>query len=320
MVFTYVNGRCGNQLFYYAISRAIDEKYTGGCSELVFDERQVNILHTKDGDGFEDSLNYFSTKKYLTVDESLLKVILKTGDLSQKLLYGVYSIAFHVMKDKRSGFFMHFNSILWKHGLFIMHPFHTEALKNFRLPDQMKKKNYYVAGPFEKSSLFNDIRQQLLEELSSKKEVLANRELYNTICNTNSVCISIRRGDYESNAKARKTFSICDKTYFERSIAEIRNRVENPVFIMFSDDIEWVKKNIDIEGVVLYETGIDPVWEKLRLMSGCKHFIISNSTFSWWAQWLSRNEEKIVVSPDIWYRPNVKWPLLEKSFIQIPIN
>ena len=317
MVFTYMNGRCGNHLFYYAISRAVDEKYTGGNSKLIFDLRQVNRLHKEDGDGFEDSLRFFQTKEYKAVNKSLLKEVLKTGDLLQKFWYSIYSIAYHIKKNKRSVFFLKLMNRLWKQGLFIMHPFDLGALKRFELPEKLKKKNYYIAGPFEKSSLFNNVREQLLSELQAKAVIDDNKDLYDAICNTNSVCISIRRGDYETNPVFKKTFSICDKTYFENAIAEIQKRVDNPIWVLFSDDIEWAKHNINIEGTVYYETGKDPVWEKLRLMSACKHFIISNSTFSWWAQWLSTSENKVVVSPEIWYRPNVRWPLLEDQFVKI---
>ena len=63
-----------------------------------------------------------------------------------------------------------------------------------------------------------------------------------------------------------------------------------------------------------YESGKDPVWEKLRLMSLCKHFVISNSSFSWWAQYLSTNEDKIVYAPKQWYVDGRKADIFEKSW------
>ena len=98
----------------------------------------------------------------------------------------------------------------------------------------------------------------------------------------------------------------------------MKEKLENPTFIFFSDDINWVKENIKIgECVCYYERGVDPVWEKLRLMYSCKHFIISNSSFSWWAQYLSRNENKIVISPNRWYNDGRTADLLDESFIKI---
>ena len=87
---------------------------------------------------------------------------------------------------------------------------------------------------------------------------------------------------------------------------------------MFSDDIQWVKDNIkDLDIEMYYEDGNDTLDEKLRLMYSCKHFIISNSTFSWWAQFLSRNNEKIVISPDRWYKQDISATLINDEWIKI---
>ena len=57
---------------------------------------------------------------------------------------------------------------------------------------------------------------------------------------------------------------------------------------------------MSIDGECYFETEGNPIWEKIRLMSACKHFIIHNSTFSWWAQHLSSNTDKIVLAPVKW--------------------
>ena len=80
----------------------------------------------------------------------------------------------------------------------------------------------------------------------------------------------------------------------------MKEKIDNPLFVVFSDDIEWVKENMDFGASAIYEDGTDPLYEKIRLMSSCKHFIISNSTFSWWVQYLSTNKKKIVIAPKKW--------------------
>ena len=110
-----------------------------------------------------------------------------------------------------------------------------------------------------------------------------------------------RRGDFLLE-KFRKQFYICTPEYFEKAIDEIDKRVEEPQFVVFSDDVDWCKKNMKFPKETVFESGNDPIWEKIRLMYSCKNFIISNSTFSWWAQFLSRNQKKVVIAPKEWNR------------------
>jgi len=107
---------------------------------------------------------------------------------------------------------------------------------------------------------------------------------------------------------------------FQKAIAAIKEHVKQPVFFFFSDDINWVKNNIICNDECYFEDNCNPIWECLRLMYSCKHFIISNSTFSWWGQYLSRNENKLVVAPSIWYNiENETAHLLEDNWIKIDI-
>ena len=98
----------------------------------------------------------------------------------------------------------------------------------------------------------------------------------------------------------RKNLYVCTPEYFENAIKLMQKKVPKAKFFVFSDDVEWCKNNMNFPKGTMYESGTDPVWEKLRLMYSCKHYIISNSTFSYWAQYLSRNDKKIVIAPKSW--------------------
>lgn len=184
-----------------------------------------------------------------------------------------------------------------------------------------KSQRVICKGCFEIPSLLEHIKPILIKEFTPKFPPMENNVgLYDVINKSNSVCVSVRRGDFVDE-RHRSSFFVCDKKYFESAIHLAKELVRDPVFIFFSDDIDWVKKNISVEAPSFYESGNDPVWEKLRLMYNCKHFIISNSTFSWWAQYLSRNtKDKVVISPDHWFNVYTGFPspLIADYFVKIP--
>ena len=134
---------------------------------------------------------------------------------------------------------------------------------------------------------------------------LKNAIFEECISNSESVCISIRGGNY-LNPKVKKSLFVCDRIYFIEAVKRICSLTNNPKFFIFSDDLKWVKEYICLEKEFpnlsfQYEDGTDDVSEKIRLMSMCKHFIISNSTFSWWAQYLGNYNNKIVIAPNKWF-------------------
>lgn len=181
-----------------------------------------------------------------------------------------------------------------------------------------KISNVFVQGSFEHVRYFEGMRSVLCREFTPRHAPLPeNAALYEAIAKGNSVCLAVRRGDFMT-AENRKTFYVCDLTYFQRAVDYMQAHVERPVFIVFSNDIEWVKANLKIRGEVHYESGHDPVWETFRLMSSCRHFIISNSTLHWWAQWKGEAKDKIVVAPDRWYNAE-GWTehLMLPSFVRI---
>ena len=94
-----------------------------------------------------------------------------------------------------------------------------------------------------------------------------------------------------------------------------RTEVENT-----HEDIEWIRKNYQFPAETTFVDENNRDYQELQLMCSCKHFILANSTFSWWAQHLSTNKESIVCAPDSWDRqfPLESEDIYENSWIIIP--
>lgn len=305
-------GRLGNQMFQYATLRAMQEKYYN--NEMInMNFKIVRKLGLKE-DGFDNQLEMFKLKKDKICFDQEVKMSIR-----QRMFYYAYLFFLKLIRVfsenkkneiNRNKFERKIQEKYNNLGLFL----YSYGFYDFK---KSKEKEKIFKGYFESAKFFNDIRNELLEEFEPINDKLPkNKELYDSIENNNSVCISIRRGDFLIKKHKDDCF-VCDNTYFENAMKEIKARVKNPQFIVFSDDIEWCKKNMFFDKGTLFEDGDDPVWEKLRLMYSCKHFIISNSTFSWWSQYLSRNENKIVVAPSRWRNKSYIIDIYEKDWILI---
>ncbi len=312
---SYISGRLGNQMFQYAFAKAV-KIVQGGTGQLVLNFKRVYQAGNEES-GFEDSLKYFNVEPYKTEKGNL---VLKYCSIWQIIVYLAYVASIKLFHADYSG--EHWLSLLRKMGLLYSSFFDNRySIYDRHLHSVVRWNCLVCLGKYENPLYFNHIRPILLLDFTPKEVPLSkNRHLYEIIENCNSVCVSVRRGDYLSS-KFKKDFFICDEAYFKKAIEIVKQKIDNPVLIFFSDDIDWVKEHVESDLPSYYESGTDPVWEKLRLMYSCKHFIISNSTFSWWAQYLSRNEKKIVISPDRWgndVRHNNVSYLLSDYFVKVP--
>jgi hypothetical protein len=111
----------------------------------------------------------------------------------------------------------------------------------------------------------------------------------------NIVSVHVRRGDY---VKLKRIYINLDNNYYNKAM-EFLNR-DNSIFLVFSDDIEWCKKNLDNCYNIYYVTDKFDIEKELSdfiLMSKCSHNIIANSSFSWCASLLNSNPDKKIVAP-----------------------
>lgn len=163
----------------------------------------------------------------------------------------------------------------------------------------------YIIGYFQCEKYFKDIGNDILKEFTINKKLSSySKEIKLKIENSlNPISLHVRRGDYISNKKANKVHGTCDIDYYKNSINYFKEKFDNLNFFIFSDDIEWVKNNLNVENAVYIEGKEDRIpHEDILLMSLCTHNIIANSSFSWWGAWLNKYDNKIVVAPKRWFQ------------------
>lgn len=308
-VYKNCQGRLGNQMFQYASSMGI-------LKNQNIDEKIKMCFKDVYKMNFTNELQNFNLKHYEEVPKISLTPIQKCLLFYIKInetIMRVFSSNLTEFEKKRNRFDKRNANFLQKFGIYRI----VDGYYEFKKIDN---KNIFFSGSFESDKFFKNIRQDILEEFTPKFDRReCNKKLYDIIEKTNSVCVSIRRGDF-LNAENKDKHFVCDKNYFKKAINEMNKYIDNPKYIIFSDDIKWCKENISfIEGAE-FESGTDPVWEKLRLMYTCKNFIISNSTFSWWAQYLSRNENKIVIAPNKWKNIGTYEDIYQDNWILVDTN
>lgn len=165
----------------------------------------------------------------------------------------------------------------------------------FELPDET-----ILRGCFFSYKYFASLREHIMQELSLKTELsVQSRAVEQQILASNSVSLHVRRGDVVTNPEYRSWYDgVVTDRYYRNAIAYMGSKLEIPHFFVFSDEIDWVKSNFDIPGEVTYvdHNGPDTGYEDLHLMSRCRHNVTAGfSSFSWWAAYLNRNPEKIVL-------------------------
>jgi hypothetical protein len=130
--------------------------------------------------------------------------------------------------------------------------------------------------------------------------------LVTEITQSDSVCVHIRRTDV---LKATNMKGPLELDYYTHAVEVVRERIPSARAFVFSDDIAWCKEHVVLSMPTTFVSSentreLHPA-DDLYLMSLCKHFVIANSTYSWWAAWLGKTPEKLVITPRRWFRTEV---------------
>jgi hypothetical protein len=180
--------------------------------------------------------------------------------------------------------------------------------------------NCYYDGYWQSEEYFNPIADIIRQEIQPLSKLDSHNHNYkDQIISSKSVSLHIRRGDY---LFANSKYKICSTNYYYDAIDYFKQKLKNPIFYIFSDDLTWARANFKDSNYVIVSDNDDNPLIDLYLMRNCKNHIIANSTFSWWGAWLNESIDKIVISPKSWFvNPEqdiwVKEKLLLKDWIQL---
>lgn len=307
MIYLMLKGRIGNQLFMYAYARTVQKHQ----AEKGIDNRIV----IDDTDNLP--LSYLNSLEYYPLEN--VEYVHNHGKIKNTYKLYIPFLTYKIMShlEKRKTFlerqiFENQTSRLVNRLGYVR----CEA-DYVRIMDELPQ-NVIIDGYFQSERYFKENKDEIKNIFSLKEEVKKSKyPNLDKLKDRNTVCISIKVQHNVGNTM----FDVCNDGYFKRAIKYIQEHVDNPLFFICSDNVAYVKEHfIDIDKFDIIEQSKDfPVHISLAVMAQCKHFIIGNTSFGWWAQYLSDNPDKIVIAPSRWYGDDTPcaniyqdgWTLLE---------
>jgi hypothetical protein len=260
------------------------------------------------------------------------KIIPITGGLGNQLFQYAYGRKLEIIDKKDIIFDTSFFEQNTKDTLrpFLLNKFNislSDKFKNVKennLSKLYKKIFYKITGNyplFQSEKYFAEIKDIILKEFTLVDQLsnLSQNISHSIRLQGNSVSLHVRRGDYVYNTHTNKHHGLTDLDYYYRAVQYIKTKINNPLFFIFSDDIDWVRINLKVENCVFVSNAKITEVEELILMSQCSHNIIANSTFSWWGAYLNQNNDKIIISPKQWTvkKTTDQLDILPEGWIQI---
>lgn len=270
-------GGLGNQMFQYALMKALEERF----HEPIWADTHL----------FYD----YSRHNGLEIERIFpIQLSIATKDCIKKLAYFAPNYNTHKLLK-----WLHIKKTSTIQEI-LSKPYHEDVFRD---------RDTYYDGYWQDPKYFIGIEHLLSESFAFKLPLNEkNKRIHDIICSTTSVGIHVRRGDYLKKARYR---GVCDMKYYTLAIQQVLQQMIQPHFYFFSNDIGWCKEHLTPLLPQDQYTFID--WNKetesyidMQLMTQCKSLIIANSSFSWWAAYLNKRAN-LIIAPKTWF--NTQPPL-----------
>src|SRR5262249_12175713 len=263
-------GGMGNQMFQYAFGRRLAHKHG---TELKFD---LGFFEDQDQSNPDHvvrryDLDIFNVTGTPASDREISRLARRTDiDLVERLM----------------------NRILGPRSSHIREPHFHYSEAAFRAKDDVYLDGYWQSGKY-----FADAEDLIRSDFTFREDLTAPaRALLSEIETSESVCVNVRRGDFVTNP----FHGTLGQDYYGEGEGIVKRSASEPTFFVFSDEVEWCEANLRFDGPTVYvshEYAGRKFQDYIRLMAACRHFIIPNSSFAWWAVWFNRNTDRTVVAP-----------------------
>lgn len=274
MIIVKLQGGLGNQMFQYALGRYLAQKHG---TQLKMDVTELLDCSPKKPSWFvyrDYELNIFNVQEAFASPEETKAFTQRTG------IYYLDKVLNKVVGRKKSFFYegpQHFHDSV------------------FNAPD-----NAYLDGYWQSPKYFQPVDDLIRKEFTVKEPLTPLAQtLLAEIQGNHAVCVNIRRGDFVVNP----SHNTCSPDYYRAAETLLLAKRNNVHFYVFSDEVDWCRQNLSFSvptTFVSHQYAGKKFQDYLRLMSACNDFIIPNSSFAWWAAYLSESKTKTVIAPKKW--------------------
>ena len=264
----------GNQMFQYAFGRRLAHKHG---SELKFD---IGFFD-EDGGGNPNhvvrnyDLDIFNVKGSPASEVEVSRLARRTDNVFLDRLL---------------------NKILGTKSSHVREPHFHFSEAAYNSPD-----NVFLDGYWQTEKYFADAEELIRSDFTFKEDLGQDaRELLQDIEREESVCVNVRRGDFVTNP----FHGALGLDYYRQGEEIINRETAASKYFVFSDEVEWCEENLKFDRPTVYVThkySGRKFQDYIRLMAACKHFLIPNSSFAWWAVWFNHNAGRVVIAPKQWF-------------------
>ena len=274
-----LRGGLGNQLFQ--IAKAVEMAKDYEC-ELIVDDGWYKGRRPQHVTCRKFWLDYFSLDFRLPSRRerfklNLVEYLFKLQKILNKAIFPIHSE--YLLLDK---------NILEARNSIYLHGYWQQYAVASRVRDELMSCLRF------RDNGFSRVHDELAKKISSDE---------------NSVMLHVRCGDYIWDERVSYSHGNCSKTYYADALQELQRRIGSPSIYLFSDDIRWAKDHLplsDLSITVISSRGHEREHlcdlADFDLMRRCRHAVIANSSFSWWAAFLLKSTNSIVIAPKDWHR------------------